>query len=100
MKENWFALLICINKEISIDKALTQMGLRGAVSRGRQEHPRQSKYSTEFVNNVFVLKCEGKSYREIGDILGLTRNQAWGIIKMYGNKITARTPSKVVQAAN
>lgn len=99
MKENWFALFICINKEISIDKGLTAMGLRGSGKRGRQGHPRKSKYSTEDVNLIMKLKKEGKRPKEIGELVGLNSNQVWGVIRMYGNKITARTPTKVVQAA-
>lgn len=99
MKENWYALFICINKDISIDKALAAMGLHGASARGRQENPRKSKYSREDVKLIVKLKQEGKSTVEIGEIVGLNKNQVWGVIRMYGKKVTARTPTKVVQAA-
>lgn len=103
MEENWCALFVCIVKEkqISVDTALTLAKVhRRKTIHGKQSNPRKSKYSDEFVLNVLNLKNSGKSYKEIGDMFGLTRNQAWGIIKMYNRKTTARTPSKVVQAAN
>lgn len=84
-KENWFALLICIIsvKKTSIDKSLMQMGLQESVVRGKQQHPRKSKYSKEDVNLLLKLKQEGKSNKEIGQIVGLNRNQVYGVIKMY-----------------
>lgn len=97
LKENWFALFLCINKEISIDKALIKMN---AVFKGhkKQMNPRRSKYSDKDVKNVLELKNQGKSYKEIGIILGMTRDQAAGVARMCKQK-TARTPTKVVQAA-
>lgn len=44
MIENWYALFICINKEVSIDKALIFMGLNKRV-RGKQKN--QVHYTTE-----------------------------------------------------
>lgn len=101
MKENWFALCICIikEKEISIDKALALMGLIGAAARGRQKNPRKSKYSIEQINLIMKLKREGKSHGEIGEIIGLNKNQVWGVIRMYGKEKATRTPTKVVQVA-
>jgi hypothetical protein len=100
-KENWYSLLICITKEkkISIDKSIVKMGLLDCIPSGKQENPRPSKYSSEIVNLALDLRQQGKSYKEIGSLIGLNRNQAYGLVRVYGNKKATRTPTKVVQAA-
>lgn len=92
MKENWYALFLCINKEISIDKALIKMNV---VFKGhkKQMNPRKSKYSDKDIRNVLKLKNQGKSYKDIGIILGMTRDQAAGVARMY-KQTTAWTPAK------
>lgn len=96
MAENWCALFICIvkDKEISIDRGLTLAGVhRKKTSDCKSENQKKSKYSSQFVSNVLNLRELGKSYKEIGELLGLTRDQAWGVMKMYKKKIATRTPA-------
>ena len=97
MKENWYALVICMCKQMSIDKSLSKMAVEFKGGH-KQMNPRASKYSDKDINNVLNLKNKGKSYREIGEILGMTTDQAWGIARMYKEK-AIRTPTKVVQMA-
>ena len=97
MKENWYALVLCLCKEISVDKALIKMEVEFKGGH-KQMNPRASKYSEKDAENILSLKNKGKSYREIGEILGITTDQAWGIARMYKQKAT-RTPTKVVQVA-
>lgn len=87
MKENWYALVLCMCKEISVDKALIKMEVEFKDGH-KQMNPRASKYSDKFINNVLNLKNKGNSYREIGEILGITTDQAWGIARMYKEKAT------------
>lgn len=94
LKENWYALFICLisDEEVPIDKALIKMG--------KQEDCKISKikYSQSEINYINKLKDSGKSYTQIGIMLGLTRSQVAGIVRQYRLK-AARTPTKVVQAA-
>jgi len=97
LKENWYAFYLCIRKEMSIDKALTKMAV-AFKGHCRQMNPRPSKYSEKDVENILSLKDKGKSYKEIGEIIGMTTAQAAGVVRMYKQKAT-RTPTKVVQVA-
>lgn len=97
LKENWYAFYLCLMKNISIDRSLIKMAV---VFKQYKPHanPKASKYSQQDITNIINLKNRGKSYKEIGIILGMTRDQVAGVARMYKQK-TARTPAKVVQAA-
>lgn len=97
MKENWLALCLCMLREIPIDTALAKMDVITSKHHA-QSNPRQSKYSYDDIYNILRLKEEGNSYREIGELIGMTKDQVWGAIRTYRRKAT-RTPTKVVQVA-
>ena len=93
MKENWFALFLCVKKEISVDKALIKMGIdKSCAARKHRE------YSDNERKQIFNLKSQGKTYSEIGKMFGISRSQIAGIVRYYKIKNAARTPTKVVQA--
>lgn len=92
MEENWFALFLCINKEISVDKALIKMKIQKHCNSAK------NKYSASEINCISKLKDKGKSYTQIGKIFGMTRSQVAGIVRTSKLKAT-RTPAKVVQMA-
>lgn len=99
MKENWYAFFVCIIKNVSIDKAVVKMGVRSSNRSGKQKNPRPSKYSEDFINTALELKQQGKSYKQIGLIMGITQGQAYGVIRMYGNKKATKEPTKVSEVA-
>ena len=100
MKENWFALFLCINKEISIDKALSKMGVNKKNDcSNRCGNSTYSKYSDSEKEMIFKLKSEGKTYSEIGEMLGMTRSQAAGIIRYYKIKKATKNPDQSVQSS-
>lgn len=88
MEENWLALFLWIVSEekFGIRESLIKMGIDIEKKGGKQKNPRKSKYSQEFIDEVSRLRYEGKSYKKIGKIMGITQNQVYGIIKMYGIK--------------
>ena len=92
MKENWYALFICLNTNMSVDKALLAMKV---VSRTKRIY--KSKYSDEVIKNVFALKNSGKTVREITEIVKLTRNQVVGILQ---HKKAIQEPTKVTCIAH
>lgn len=100
MKENWFALFLCTQISISIDKALICMGFskNNEKKKGLHYNMRPSKYSEEYMQNIFRLRDEGKTYKQIGQLLGLSKCQVEGAVRMNKKKAT-RTPTRVVQAA-
>lgn len=95
MIENWYALFICINKEVSVDKALICMGLNKRVH-GKQKNPRKSKYSIEFTREVVKLKDSGKSYKEVGEFFNLNKSQVEGIIRKYKQESATKNPEQSV----
>lgn len=95
MKENWFALFLCINKEISTDKSLILMGITKACKSGSRNYLKHNDAEKE---KIYKLKINGKTYSEIAKLLGMSRGQVASLIREYKIK-TARTPTKVVQAA-
>src|SRR5690349_232605 len=97
MKENWYALFICTQLEMSIDKALAKMNIKFKDIK-RQLSPRGSKYSEEDFEKILNLKNNGKSYREISEILGMTPGQAAGALRMYKIKAT-KNPDQSVQSS-
>ena len=97
MKENWFALFICVisEKDISIDKSLIKMGISKECNDIGVKH---MKYSDSEKEHITKLKMQGKTYGELGKMFGMTRSQVAGIVRYYKIK-TTRTPTKVVQVA-
>lgn len=96
MKENWFALFLCINREISVDKALIKLGITKECNCTTTKNMRHSDSEKEYISN---LKSQGKTYTEFGEMFGMSRSQVAGIVRYYKIKNAARTPTKVVQAA-
>lgn len=94
MKENWFALYLCIKKEFSADKALIRMGVTKGSSCITKKNMKHSDSEKE---HIAKLKLKGKTYAELGEMFGMTRSQVAGIVRYYKIKMLPRTPTKVVQ---
>lgn len=94
MKENWYALFICLYTNMSVDKALRKMNVcfKGA-SRPVNKNIR-CKYSDEFIDKIFSLKALGKTHKQIGLIVGLTAYQVSGIVRWHKEK-AIQDPTKV-----
>jgi Mor family transcriptional regulator len=96
LEENWCALFLCINKEISTDKALILMGVTKDCKSGSRNY---LKHSDTERKQIYMLHIKGETYSEIAKSFGMSRGQVATMIRQYKIK-TARTPTKVVQAAN
>ena len=92
MKENWYALLICSQINISVDDALREMNVYfKGLSKSINGKVRKSKYSDELINRVFKLKSLGYTHKEIGLTLELTADQVSGIVRLYKEKAITDT---------
>ena len=66
MKENWYALLICLETNMSVDHALRKMNVHfKCISKVINKKVR-CKYSDELINQVFELKALGNTHKQIG----------------------------------
>lgn len=77
MKENYYALLICIIRpEYNIDKSLKFM-MEGKIAR------RNNSLSRSDVKDMISMKQQGMTYEEIGEIYGLTKGAVYRRIKRF-----------------
>lgn len=72
-RRNWYALLVCILTQSTINSALQKMGIpKQHIYKGRSTAP---KHPPELVKEVKALRDGGMSYQAIAENLDLTRNQ-------------------------
>lgn len=69
MKENWYALLIASQRPVSVEYALRMMN---GNSIGRKK--KYSKFTQDDVEYMENLKSEGYTYRQIGEVYGISRD--------------------------
>lgn len=76
-KENYYALVICINKNITVDKALKKMGIESRVKDYKKKDI--PKEELERLYNV-----ELKTQREIANMYDTTQSNIADLVKKYG----------------
>lgn len=81
MKENYYALLICIVRpDYNIDRSL-QFMLDGKIIR------RDNSLQKCDVKDMISMKQQGMTYDEIGELYGLTKGAVYRRIKRYKEAI-------------
>lgn len=71
---NYYALFLAITKKYSVEQAFL------ALKRGKVY---KSKVTSEMVKKMLELRKQGKRFREIGKILGVSESTASKYVRMY-----------------
>jgi DNA invertase Pin-like site-specific DNA recombinase len=73
LKENWYALFVATQREISVEQALKRMGVKtGYVANDKKKETRR----------MIDLKRKGYSYRKISRMYGMNYSTVrWRIIR-------------------
>ncbi|MBE6070721.1 MAG: hypothetical protein E7208_02055 [Clostridium butyricum] len=100
MKENWYALLICLETNTSVDTALRKMNVcfKGASKVINKKV--RCKYSDELIKRVFELKELGNTHKQIGLTLGLTADQISGIVRLHKEKATKNPNQSILSSTH
>lgn len=99
MKENWYALLICMETNISVDHALRKMNVHFKGASKVINKKVRCKYSDDLINRVFELKSLGNTHKQIGLMLGLTADQISGIVRLHKEKATKNPDQSILSSA-
>ena len=80
MKENWYALFMATQREISVEQALKRMGVKtGYATNDKKKETRR----------MVDLKRKGYSYREISRMYGMNYSTVrWRIIRAERKELT------------
>ena len=80
MKENWYALFMATQREISVEQALKRMGVKaGYATNDKKKETRR----------MVDLKRKGYSYREISRMYGMKYSTVrWRIIRAERKELT------------
>ncbi|MDF2841652.1 MAG: hypothetical protein K0R00_78 [Herbinix sp.] len=81
MKENYYALLICILRPVSIERSL-QMMVDEEFTRQRDEN-----INDEDIESMIKMKKSGMTYGKIGEIFGLAESATYRRIKRYKERM-------------
>lgn len=78
MKENYYALLICIIRpDYNIDRSLQAM-VDGEITKTRN-----TAVKKDDVEDMIRMKSEGMTHKEIGEIYGMTKDAVHKRIQRY-----------------
>lgn len=99
MKENWYALFICLQTNTSVDSALRKMNVRFKGASKIINKKVRCKYSDELIRKIFELKALGNTHKQIGLMLGLTADQISGIVRVHKEKAT-KNPDQSILSSN
>ena len=84
MKENYYALLICILRpDYSIDRSLQAM-MDEVITKKRN-----TSITKKDIEDMIRMKEQGMTYEEIGEIYGLTKGAVYRRIKRFKEVIQA-----------
>ena len=98
MKENWYALLICLKTNMSVDNALRKMNIHFKYASQVINKKTICKYSDELINRIFELKKQGYTHKQIGLMLGLTADQISGIVRVHKEKATKNPDQSILSS--
>nr|DAI90589.1 MAG TPA: ECF sigma factor [Caudoviricetes sp.] len=86
MNENWYALIIASQYPVTVEQAF-QILDKGKKIVGREKgYP---KFTNKELQEMQMLKEGGKTYREIGEIFGLSAHATFCRLKKFKKKVTA-----------
>lgn len=79
MKENWYVFLICILKPVTVEKAFD-------LFEGISPKIINTAVTPDDVEDMIRLKREGLTYRELGDMYGMSKDAVHKRIqrRLYG----------------
>lgn len=78
MKENYYALLICILRpDYSIDRSLQAM-MDGVITKKRN-----TSITKNDIEDMIRMKHQGMTYMKIGELYGITSQAVYRRIKRY-----------------
>lgn len=76
MKENYYALLICILLPVTIEKSFDLM-------EGRITKKRNTAITRNDVKDMILMKQQGMTYEKIGQLYGLSKDATHKRIKRF-----------------
>jgi len=76
VKENYYALLICILKPVTIEQGFDLLD-------GRITHRNNMAITNEDIEDMIRMKQKGMTYQQIGDLYGLSWDSVRRRIKRY-----------------
>jgi DNA invertase Pin-like site-specific DNA recombinase len=79
VKENYYALLICILKPVTIEQGFDLLD-------GRITHRNNMAITSEDIEDMIRMKQQGMTHREIGSFYGISEEAAYRRIKRYKEK--------------
>lgn len=100
MKENWYALLICMETNTSVDSALRKMNVCFKSASKVINKKVRCKHSDELIRKIFELKTLGNTHKQIGLMLGLTADQVSGIVRVHKEKVTKNPDQSILSNTN
>lgn len=76
MKENYYALLICILKPITIEQGFDLMD-------GKFSKVQNTAIHKDDIEDMIRMKLRGMTYRDIGELYGLSEQAVYRRIKRF-----------------
>jgi hypothetical protein len=80
MKENYYALLICILKPVTIEQGFDMLD-------GRITNRNNMAITDDDIEDMVRMKNQGMTHREIGQVYGITEEAAYRRIKRYKERM-------------
>jgi predicted DNA-binding protein (UPF0251 family) len=80
MKENYYALLICILKPVTIEKGFDLLN-------GKMTKVQNKSISLQDVEDMIRMKQQGMTYKAIGELFGLKKDAVHKRIQRYREKV-------------
>jgi predicted DNA-binding protein (UPF0251 family) len=79
MKENYYALLICILRPVTIEQSFEMM-------EGKVAQIQNVTITSEDIEDMIRMKLQGMTHREIGECYGISEEATYRRIKRYKEK--------------
>ena len=83
MKENYYALLICILRPVTIEQSFDMMD-------GKVAQTKNLVITSEDIEDMIRMKQQGMTHREIGEYCGISEEATYRRIKRYKEKKEAK----------
>ena len=76
MKENYYALLICILRPVTIEQSFDMMD-------GNVAQIQNVTITSDDIEDMILMKQQGMTHREIGECFGISEEATYRRIKRY-----------------
>ncbi|WP_139356234.1 hypothetical protein [Clostridium felsineum] len=84
LKNNWYALILCILRNKTIDEALNVFEI--ITNKYRIVGKKKNSYSVRDIEKILYIKKVGMKNKDIAEYFGITRSQVKAIIQYHSKR--------------